>query len=277
MARPDSPVMPQGTPAIDRHAAARAVEDNFVQTWQVVAAAYGGELHDADGLVWHSFRGPNEDPRSTSILRTDLPDSEADAAIDGMLAMLRERHLPAVWWTWRGTRPADIGRRLLARGLQPWPAWPGMAMELDALPPQPQHDGFTVEVVRSSEQFGDVLAVLGPLDMIGVFAGAFERMGQAGGWGAEQSFQHFVGRTSDGKPVACATLCTAGNVAGIYAVAVAEDARRRGFGRAVSLAALQDGADRGYRFGVLQSSQMGFTVYRGIGLTLVCRLQAYEL
>jgi hypothetical protein len=27
---------------------------------------------------------------------------------------------------------------------------------------------------------------------------------------------------------------------------------------------------------VLQSSQMGFSVYRSIGLTLVCRLQAYE-
>jgi hypothetical protein len=44
----------------------------------------------------------------------------------------------------------------------------------------------------------------------------------------------------------------------------------------VSLAALQAGADAGLRFGVLQSSQMGFSVYRSIGLTLVCRLQAYE-
>jgi hypothetical protein len=96
LTRPDAPLTPQGTPAIDRHAAARAVEDNFVQTWQVIAAAYGGELHDANGLMWHSFQGPNEDPRSTSILRTNLPDDVADAAIGGMLTMLRERHMPAV-------------------------------------------------------------------------------------------------------------------------------------------------------------------------------------
>ena len=76
--------------------------------------------------------------------------------------------------------------------------------------------------------------------------------------------------------MACATLCTAGDAAGIYAVAVAEEARRRGYGRAISLAALQAGADAGHRFGVLQSSTMGFGVYRAIGLTLVCRLQAYE-
>jgi hypothetical protein len=236
-ARPDTPVTPEGIPTIDRHAAARAVEDNFVQTWQVVASAYGGELHDSDGLVWHSFQSPNEDPRSTSILRINLSDGQADASIDGMLATLRDRRLPAVWWTWRGTHPVDAGRWLLARGLEAWPAWPGMAMELDALPPPPQHDGFAVQVVRSSDEFRDVLAVLGSLGMIGIFAGAFERIGHAGGWGPEQPFEHFVGR----------------------------------------LAAQRGGADRGHRFGVLQSSQMGFSVYRSIGLTLVCRLQAYEL
>jgi hypothetical protein len=264
-----------GSPTIDRHAAGRAVEANFVATWQLVAAAWDGELHEEGGLAWHAFRGPNDDPRATSVLRVQLPDEDADAAIDGLRARLRHDG-PAVWWTWRESRPTDIGRRLTARGMEAWPAWPGMAIELDNLPPPPVHDGFVVEPVRSAEDFDDVLRVLEPLGMRGIFSGAFERIGSREGWGAELPFQHFVGRVAEGTPVACATLCTAGDAAGLYAVAVAEGARRRGFGRAVSLAALQAGADAGHRFGVLQSSQMGFSVYRGIGLTLVCRLQAYE-
>jgi GNAT superfamily N-acetyltransferase len=132
-------------------------------------------------------------------------------------------------------------------------------------------------VCRSPEQFADVLSVLEPLGMRGIHAGAFERIGAAGGWGPEQPFQHFIGRASGGRAVACSTLCTAGDAAGVYAVAVAEDVRRRGYGRAISLAALHAGADRGHRFGVLQSSTPGFGVYRDIGLSLVCRLQAYEL
>ena len=84
--------MIEGTPPIDRHAAAAAVERNFVETWQLIAAAYpDGEIHDADGLTWHAFTGPNEDPRSTSVLRINLADGEADAAIDGLLAELRGR------------------------------------------------------------------------------------------------------------------------------------------------------------------------------------------
>ncbi|HEY7463597.1 MAG TPA: GNAT family N-acetyltransferase [Candidatus Limnocylindria bacterium] len=261
---------------MDRHAAARAVEGNFVATWQVVAAAWSGELHDADGLIWHSFNGPNDDPRATSVLRIDLDDGGADEAIDDLRSRLRSRGRPAVWWTWRGSRPADIGKRLAARGMQAWPAWPGMAMELDALPPQPVHGDFSVHAVRSAADFQGALDVLEPLGMRGIFTGAFERVGAEQGWGPDAPFQHFVGRLADGRPVAAASLCTAGDAAGIYAVAVAEDARRRGYGRAVSIAALQAGADAGHRFGVLQSSQLGFSVYRAIGLYLVCRLQPYE-
>ena len=269
--------MLEGTPPIDRHAAAAAVERNFVETWWAVASAYDAELHDENGLRWFSFTFPNQDPRQTSVVRSDLADGTADEAIEDALNRLRERGRPAVWWAWRGSRPADIGRRLARRGLEAWPAWPGMAIELDHLPPPAEHDDFAVEVVRTSEQFGDVLAVLEPLGMRGIFAGAYERVGASGGWEPDQPFEHFVGRLADGRPVACATLCMAGEAAGLYAVAVAEDARRRGYGRAVSLAALQAGADRGHRFGVLQSSMPGFSVYRGIGLSLVCRLQAYEL
>lgn len=267
--------MRDGALPLDRHEAARAVERNFVATWQLVAAAWGGELHDEDGLTWHSFRGPNDDPRATSVLRVNLDPGQADAAIDELRGRLRERGT-AVWWTWRESRPADVGKRLQRRGMEAWPAWPGMAMDLDALPPPPVHDDFEVRSVRSAADFDDILAVLDPLGMRGIFAGAFQRLGDRDGWGEEQPFQHFVGRAIDGRPVAAATLCTAGDAAGLYAVAVAEDARRRGYGRAVSLAALQAGADAGHQYGVLQSSQQGFTVYRGIGLTLVCRLQAYE-
>jgi ribosomal protein S18 acetylase RimI-like enzyme len=266
----------EGTPPIDRRAAAEAVERNFVETWLLIADAWDGDLHRDGGLPWYMFTGPNEDPRATSVLRVSLPNDEADGAIDALLGEIRGRGHGSVWWTWRGSRPADIGRRLLARGLEPWPAWPGMALELDHLPPPPVHDDFAVSAVRSGDDYRDVLAVLEPLGMRGIFAGAFERIGARQGWDPSAPVRHFVGRMADGRPVACATLCTAGDAAGIYAVAVAEEARRRGYGRAVSLAALQAGADAGLRFGVLQSSAMGFGVYRAIGLTLVCRLQAYE-
>ena len=69
-----------------------------------------------------------------------------------------------------------------------------MAIELDALPPPPVHDDFAIRAVRSAAEFADVLAVLEPLGMRGIFAGAFERIGARDGWGASVPVQHFVGR-----------------------------------------------------------------------------------
>jgi hypothetical protein len=184
--------MLEGTPPLDRRAAAEAVERNFVETWLLIADAWGGALHRDGGLPWYTFTGPNEDPRATSVLRVSLADDEADGAIDALLDELRGRGHGSVWWTWRGSRPADIGRRLLARGLEPWPAWPGMALELDHLPPPPVHDDFAVSAVRSGDDYRDVLAILEPLGMRGIFAGAFERIGARLGWDASAPVQHFV-------------------------------------------------------------------------------------
>src|SRR4029079_10423839 len=127
---------------------------------------------------------PHDCPRSTSVLRIDLADGRADAVIDALLAELRGRGQGSVWWTWRGSRPTDMGRRLRERGMEQWPAWPGMAIDLDALPPPPVHDDLAIRSVRSAAEFEDVIAVLEPLGMRGIFAGAFERIGALEGWGA---------------------------------------------------------------------------------------------
>jgi hypothetical protein len=59
----------------------------------------------------------------------------------------------------------------------------------------------------------------------------------------------------------------AAGVAGIYAVATIERARRRGMGTAVTLPPLLDARARGYVAGVLRFSEMGYGIYAGMGFT----------
>jgi ribosomal protein S18 acetylase RimI-like enzyme len=69
----------------------------------------------------------------------------------------------------------------------------------------------------------------------------------------------------DGRPVATALSSLAGDTVGIYNVATVPDARGRGIGGAVTLAAVLDGRTRGARVAVLESSPMGQPVYRRLG------------
>lgn len=73
-----------------------------------------------------------------------------------------------------------------------------------------------------------------------------------------------VGRV-DGEPVATALLCRTATTAGIYNVATVPAAQGRGYGAAVTWAAVSEGARRGCDHAVLQASEMGYPVYRRMG------------
>lgn len=74
----------------------------------------------------------------------------------------------------------------------------------------------------------------------------------------------FVGYV-DGVPAACGQLFRTTDVAGVYAIGVREQFRRRGLGAAISTSVLTTGRDRGCSVGVLQASPMGAPVYRRMG------------
>jgi ribosomal protein S18 acetylase RimI-like enzyme len=64
--------------------------------------------------------------------------------------------------------------------------------------------------------------------------------------------------------------------AGIHHVATLPAARRRGWGSALTLAAVRSARELGYRVGVLVSSSEGFGVYRRLGFRECCHADAYR-
>ena len=75
---------------------------------------------------------------------------------------------------------------------------------------------------------------------------------------------YFLARLDD-RAVGISVAVLTGASGGIYSVAALEDARRRGVGTAVTWAAIEQIRDWGCDAAVLQSSAMGFPVYRAMG------------
>jgi GNAT superfamily N-acetyltransferase len=81
----------------------------------------------------------------------------------------------------------------------------------------------------------------------------------------------------DGQPVSSAAAIRSGATIGVYAVATVERARRRGIGRAVTWAAIDAARSAwGGTIAILQSSDMGLSVYRSMGFEEVARYTEYQ-
>jgi len=65
------------------------------------------------------------------------------------------------------------------------------------------------------------------------------------------------------------------DVVGIYNVATAVEARRRGAGAAVTAAAMADARARGARWAILESSEMGRSVSERLGFRQVCEVVTF--
>jgi GNAT superfamily N-acetyltransferase len=91
-----------------------------------------------------------------------------------------------------------------------------------------------------------------------------------------EPFPHYVALLN-GRPVATSAMLLGGGVAGLYHLGTVADARGQGVGAAITLAPLRDARALGYRVGTLQSTTMGYNLYRRLGFVEYCTLGMYRL
>lgn len=185
----------------------------------------------------------------------DDPERVVGEAIEFMAA----RAVPWLLWVREGIDDAllDAGRRA---GLVDAGGPPAMGLpEIPTIPPPP--DGLRIEIVDDDaglETFRD-LGARGfemPREIIDVVV--TESML------ADPSMVLVVGRV-DGVPVSCAIVVVTETTAGVYNVATPPEHRRRGYGAALTWAAVDQGARLGCDHSVLQASELGAPVYRQMG------------
>ena len=87
---------------------------------------------------------------------------------------------------------------------------------------------------------------------------------------------HYYLACLHGEPVAASALTLAAGAAGMFAVSTIEAARRKGIGAAVTLAPLLAARDLGFCAGVLQASEMGYSVYARMGFSEHFRYRTFR-
>lgn len=244
----------------------RLADENLAASWATFGAASGAVggsdrcTFVATGIPAAFFNGafvvgPVEDP---------------DGVVDDAIAFMAERNVPWLLWVRTGIDDAllEAGRRA---GLTDAGGPPGMALpSIRATPAMPDElEVRLVSDVADLVAFRDVAArgfemppEIGPV-LIADSLLDDPTIGMVIGWNGD-------------TPVSCALVAISGRTAGIYNVATPPEFRRRGYGAAVTWAAIEEGARRGCDHSVLQASDMGAPVYRSMGFVDVGRYVQLE-
>jgi GNAT superfamily N-acetyltransferase len=261
-----------------RDASDEAVLAAIDLNWRASARAFGLApstiVRDDDELFWYVTGLPTG--VFNSIMYANLPTpARIDAAVMELYALRRRHGVPVGWVIGPASRPTDLGRQLEARGLEHLVSLTPMTMTLDALPAAEPVPGLTIERVDDPAAYEAWIEA----EQIGFDAAANDETGladlrRAMGIGHGFPLHHLLGRL-DGAPVATASLLLDGGIAGIYDVSTVPEARRRGIGMAMTLAALREARRLGYRIAFLQPSAMGRPLYERIGFRQRCVCLGY--
>ena len=173
-------------------------------------------------------------------------------------------------------KPSDWKSVLSAYGFGFSDDTPGMAVDLQALnESMPKIDGLEIRAVTDDESLKTWIKVF------------LHGMGLPPDWesmtyemymqlGLDLPVRSYLGYLN-GKPVSTSTLFLGGGAAGVWSVATLPEARGKGLGAALTLQPLLDAREMGYRAGVLQSSDMGFNIYKKLGFRHLCQIEYFYL
>jgi GNAT superfamily N-acetyltransferase len=260
---------------VSEQALVTAIRANMCSFYRHLARSFpGGSLENDKFIRW---RSPIPLSWFNGVLSSQPPAEVDRDFIEESIRYFRDEHVAAfTWWLEPHLQCPDWEPVLSSHGFRFSNDTPGMAIDLQALAPAPQTvDGLAVREVADEAS----LRTWAHVFSIGY--------GVPPNW--ESSILEFSSRLGldfpirnylaewNGEPVGTASLFIGGGVAGIYNVSTLPAARGKGIGTAATFRALQTALERGYRIGVLQSSEMGYNVYQKLGFRHLCQIEYFHL
>jgi len=218
-----------------------------------------------------------EHPWFNGVLSSRTPEESDETFIEETLRYFRSKEVGAfTWWMEPQIKASDWKPLLSKHGFGFSDDTPGMAADLQALTESMQTvDGLEVHAVtdeKSLQMWAHVF--VSGYDLPPAWETPVYDLWRKLGLGFPM--QNYLG-VLNGEPVATSCLFFGGGAAGIYSVSTLPKARGKGIGAALTLRPLQDAREMRYRIGVLQSSEMGYGVYKRLGFRHLCQIENFYL
>jgi len=233
------------------------------------------EFARMDGIArWHS---PHPYFWFNSVLCSRNATAVDNRIIEETIAFFQSRKIKSIgWWLEDGVSRSSWGDLLLQYGFEYFDGPPGMDVDLKKLPEElPIPPGLEIRTMNGPEALHDYAHLITT-----AFDFPAETEPAAYDWarGLKLGISLLIYLAYlEGKLVGTSSIFYGAGVAGIYTVGVSSEARRKGIGAAMTLRPLLEARNKGFRIGILQSSEMGYKVYQMLGFEKRTQLGCFHL
>jgi ribosomal protein S18 acetylase RimI-like enzyme len=221
------------------------------------------EFREEEGIT--RWRTNIANPWFRGVISARPPRGNEHIFVQDMIAYFDSRGVDMFsWWIEPGARGLGWEEILVEEGLHHDENTPGMAVELAQLRSDLSTPaGLKIQPVKETSGLRTWCSVFVrgygvPEELEDPLYDLME------GIGLGLPLRHYLG-VLDEQPVGAALLFYSAGVAGIYCIATLPHMRGHGIGAALTLTPLQEAQALGYHYGILQSSDQGYTLYRRLG------------
>lgn len=251
-----------------------AISEVFTRHWSVFGQYPGAELIEEDGTL--RYRSAIHCIPYNAVIRTRIPEeTDAERVIAHISKDFRDLALPFMWVVLPQDRPRNLEALLTTSGLERVDAVEGMSLDLAGWHSSPCPEGVTIQLAEQDEALEDyeslIRAYWSVPDRDRAALAAFNHTL----CGPRSPGERLVAY-SGGRPVGKLFLNLSGLPdAGIFGVAVLDEARKRGIGRALTEDAIDRARARGATRIVLHASAMARPLYERLGFLAHCTIPVY--
>lgn len=204
---------------------------------------------------------------TNAVFNLNLASSTANQEIEDITQRYRSNNVIPFWRVCPNDHPANIHEHLISTGYVEKMQQTLMSINLETVKLSPTlPNNAVIETIMSASELRDKHLSFSRIkdSTRKSFATLMYDLFDYHGYEQNSKWRHYVA-IQDDISVGYGSAFYTEQAVGIYNVGVIPEARRQGIATALTLQALQDAQQRGYKIGTLQSSEMAHSMYEKIG------------